>query len=212
MATVYKKIAVLGGTGKAGKYLIRELFRQGYLVKALARDPLKMEPSSQTTEIIRGNAREYESVRNLLSGCDAVISTLGPSRNEPDTCSIAAGHILKAMDELNIHRFIEVAGLGIDTPDDNKGTLTRALVGIMKWFASAVIADRQKDYELLKNSDIRWTIVRCPMIRLTDVSQNIKTSLLDSPGKHINAADLARFLVDQLISEEFICQAPFIAN
>ncbi len=212
MSIVHKKIAVLGGTGNAGKYLVRELIRQGYFVRALARDPQKMELSGPLLEVVRGNARKYESINELVSGCDAVISTLGPSRNEPDTCSLAAGHILKAMSGMNIHRFIEIAGLGIDAPGDNKGIITRSLVAMMKWFASAVIADRQKDYELVKNSHARWTIVRCPMIKLTDVSGKVKTSLSDSPGIRISATDLARFLVDQLRSEEFIRKAPFIAN
>jgi putative NADH-flavin reductase len=212
MPIEYKKIAVLGGTGKAGKYLIRELINQGYIIKALARDPRKIEQFHPSIEIIQGNARDYESILNLLMECDAVISTLGPSRNEPDTCSIAAGHIIKAMQSLNISRFIEVAGLGIDTPEDKKGLLTRILVTIMRWFASTVIDDRQKGYELLKNSNIQWTIVRCPMIKLTDLTRKIKTSLTDSPGNQIGATDLACFLIDQLSNEMFIRKAPFIAN
>jgi putative NADH-flavin reductase len=212
MATAFKKIAVLGGTGKAGKYLIKELIRQGYVVNALARDPRKFEHNLTSIEVIPGNARDYQSILNLLSECDGVISTLGPSRNEPDTCSIAAGHIIKAMQTLNIRRLIEVAGLGIDTPEDKKGFLTRMLVTIMRWFASSVIDDRQKDYELLKKSNIQWTIVRCPMIKLTDITRKVKTSLTDSPGNQISATDLARFLIDQLNNEEFVCKAPFVAN
>lgn len=212
MSAGYNKIAVLGGSGKAGKYLVKELLRKGYSVKALARDTRKMEPLEKSLEVIQGNALDYASVFKLLSGCEAVISTLGPSRNQPDTCSIAVGHIIKAMQDVNIRRYIEVAGLGIDTPGDKKGLLTKMLVTIMRWFASDVIDDRQKDYELLKNSAIRWTIVRCPMIKLTDVSRDVKTSLADSPGKQISATDLARFLIDQLHSDRFIGKAPFISN
>jgi putative NADH-flavin reductase len=212
MVTGPKKIAVFGGTGKAGKYLIKELIRQGYPVRALARDPGKMEVSDPSLEVIQGNAREYDAVFTLITGCDAVISTLGPSRDQPDTCSIAAGHIIKAMQAVNIRRFIEVAGLAIDTPGDKKKLWTRVLVGIMRLFASDVIDDRQKDYELLKNSSIQWTIVRCPMIKLTDQSRNVKTSLEDSPGMQISASDLAGFLVDQLSNELFICKAPFVSN
>ncbi len=83
---------------------------------------------------------------------------------------------------------------------------------MMKWFASAIIADRQKDYELLTHSTIQWTVVRCPMIKLTDRTGNVKTSLTDSPGNHISATDLARFLIDQLNNGTFICKAPFISN
>jgi putative NADH-flavin reductase len=212
MPTGLKKIAVLGGTGKAGKYLVKELIRRGYNVSVLARDPGKMEMSHPSLEVIRGNARDYESVFNLVSKCDAVISTLGPSKKQPDTCSVAVGHIIKAMNAAKNMRYIEVAGLGIDVSGDRKGLTTRMLVSIMRLFASSVIDDRQKDYALLKNSNILWTIVRCPMIKLTDSTGEVKTSPEDSPGIHISATDLARFLADQLNSDMFICKAPFVAN
>jgi putative NADH-flavin reductase len=208
----YKKIAVLGGTGRAGKYLTRELLSQGYSVKALARDPRKIEQSHPSLEVIQGNARDYDSIFMLVYGCDAVISTLGPAKDQPDTCSMAVGHIIKALQSLNIQRYIEVAGLAIDTPEDNKGILTQILVATMRLFASSVINDRQKDYELLKKSNIRWTIVRCPMIKLTYLSGNVKTSLKDRQGNQVSATDLARFLIDQLNDEQFICKAPFISN
>jgi hypothetical protein len=50
------------------------------------------------------------------------------------------------------------------------------------------------------------------MIKLTDLSRNVKTNLKDSPGNTISATDLARFLIDQLNNEMFVCKAPFIAN
>jgi putative NADH-flavin reductase len=207
-----EKIAVLGGTGKAGQYLIKQLLSQGYTVKALARNPEKIEQAGPLIEVLQGNARDYESVHNLLSGCDAVISTLGPSGKDTDTCSMAVGHIIKTMHELKIPRYIEVSGLGIDTPGDNKGFQTRLIVSILKWFFPAVIEDRQKCYRMLEESSIQWTIVRCPMIKLTDSASHIKTSLLDSPGRKISAGGLAEFLVNQLNQDQFVRKAPFISN
>ena len=88
----YKKIAVIGGTGKAGKYLINQLINQGYHIKALTRNPEKLRHDSSLIEKVTGDARNFETVFTLLQGCDAVISTIGPSKNEPDTCSIATGN------------------------------------------------------------------------------------------------------------------------
>jgi putative NADH-flavin reductase len=212
MPAEFKKIAVLGGTGKAGKYVVKELIRRGYHVRALVRDPGKMDQLYPSLEVIRGDACDYDSVFNLVLQCDAVISTLGPSKKQPDTCSVAAGHIIKATNATNNLRYIEVAGLGINAPGDRKGLTTRILVSVMRLFAASVIDDRQKDYQLLKNSNIMWTIVRCPMIKLTDTSGEVKISLEDSPGHHISAADLARFLSDQVNSDQFIHKAPFVAN
>jgi putative NADH-flavin reductase len=206
------KIAVIGGTGKAGKYLVSELVKQGFPIKVLSRNPEKITQESHLIEVIQGNARDYASIRSLLSGCDAVISTLGPSRSEPDTCSVAIGHIIKAMQELKIKRYIELAGLAIDTPDDKKGFQTRLIVGILKRFFPAMINDRQKGYDLLSASNLNWTIVRSSMIELTDTKRTLKTSLADSPGRKISAADLALFLVSQLNDDQYIGKCPFVAS
>jgi len=207
-----QKIAVIGGTGKAGKYLVQELVKQGFQLKVLARNPEKIKQKSPLIEIITGNARDYDSIRALLTGCNAVISTLGTSKNEPDTCSVTVGNVIKAMHELNIKRYIELAGLAINTPEDEKGFQTRLIVGIMKLFFPAVINDRQKGHDLLSASDLQWTIVRSSMIELTDAKRPLKTSLSDSPGRKISASDLALFLVSQLTDEQFIRKCPFIAS
>jgi len=207
-----KKIAVLGGTGKEGKYLIDNLIKQGYEIKALTRNPEKLGNTSSSIEKITGNARNYESVYALLQGCDAVISTIGPSRKEPDTCSIATGNVIQAMQSLNIRRYIELAGLAIDTSSDKKGFMTKLLVGIMRLFFPAVINDRQKGYRILSESDLDWTLVRSSMIELTDAKRVVKTSLVDSPGRKVSSTDLALFLISQLSDEQFIRKAPFISS
>jgi putative NADH-flavin reductase len=207
-----KRIAVLGGTGKAGRFVIKQLLDKGYQVKALTRNPVKLTQSSQSLEIIQGDARDAETIRLLLKGCDAVISTIGPAMKTPDTCSITTGHVIESARRNHIKRYIELAGLAIDTPSDKKGFKTKLVVSIMKLFVPAIIADRQKAYGLLSGSDLDWTLVRSSMIELTDARRSVKTSLTDSPGRKISATDLANFLVDQLTDKEFIRKAPFISS
>ncbi len=204
-------LAVLGGTGKAGAYLVEKLLSEGYTVKALARTPSKL-PENDRLIKVQGDATDAAAIRTLLQDCDAVISTLGPSRDKPDTCSLAVSHLVEAMQEKGISRYIEVAGLAIHTPDDRKGFRTRLIVGILKSLFPAVINDRQKGYELLLQSKLEWTIVRCPMIRLTGSNGPVRIDLHDSPGNHISATDLAGFLVQQLTDRTYAGKAPFIAN
>ncbi|MDP2722281.1 MAG: NAD(P)H-binding protein [Bacteroidales bacterium] len=208
----FKKIAVLGGTGKAGRFVIKQLLEKGYEVKALTRNPAKLTQSSRSLEIIQGDARDAETIHLLLKGCDAVISTIGPAIKTPDTCSIATGHVIDAAKRNKIKRYIELAGLAIDTPSDKKGFKTKLVVSIMKLFVPKIITDRQKAYGLLSGSDLDWTLVRSSMIELTDTRRVIKTSLYDSPGRKISATDLANFLVDELTNEKYIRKAPFISS
>jgi putative NADH-flavin reductase len=66
------KIAAIGGTGKAGKYLVNQLVDQGFKIKVLLRNPEKLETTSHLVEKITGDVRNYESVYNLINGCSAV--------------------------------------------------------------------------------------------------------------------------------------------
>ena len=208
----YNKIAIVGGTGKAGKYLVRQLVNQGFNIKVLLRNPNKMELSSHLIEKVTGNAANYEDVYSLVQGCDAIISTLGQSKGENPVHSLSTSNVIEAMNCLNISRCIVITGLTIDTPFDKKSFKTKLMSKIMKLSFPKIIADKQKEYSLLSESNLDWTIVRLPLIVQTELKGTIKSSLYDCPGKKISSTDLARFLINQLCDETFLRKTPFIAN
>jgi hypothetical protein len=76
----------------------------------------------------------------------------------------------------------------------------------------ATTKDRQVEYQLLADSPIDWTMVRLPLIHQTDDVSEINVSLVDCPGNGISATNLALFMIEGLRSEEFVKQAPFIAD
>jgi hypothetical protein len=82
----------------------------------------------------------------------------------------------------------------------------------MKVHYPETTADKQQEYELLCNSDVDWTLLRLPLIGLTEESGAIETSLEDCPGEGIYAIDLAWFLIHQLGDARYVKQAPFLAN
>lgn len=206
------QIGVLGGTGKVGKFIITELLNKGYSVRMLARNPEALGIKNDLLHVITGNARSLNSIQRLLTGCDAVISALGNSKKETDTCSTAVGHVIKVMRELKISRYLEIAGIGIDTPDDRKGFRTKMINGILNLLFHAVIYDRQKGYQLLKDSHLEWTIIRCPGIETTGVKMPIKISLHDVPGFKVSASGLADFIITELTGKAYIRKCPFIGN
>ena len=205
-------IAVIGGTGKAGQYLVRELIRQGYKIKMLVRNPEKFKLDKSGVEIIQGDVRRYESVYSLINGCSAVISTLGQTKGETPVFSITAQNITKAMNLLYVQRYLVITSLTLDTPDDKKSRGTKFQSKMMKLIFPSIIADKQKEYEIISKSALDWTVVRLPFIKLTESTGEIKISLTDCPGKKISSTDLSNFLIDQLTDERFIRKAPFIAN
>ncbi|MFA6249483.1 MAG: NAD(P)H-binding protein [Mucilaginibacter sp.] len=205
-------VAVIGGTGKAGKYLVKQLLLQNFRIKLLHRKPETLTFDNPLIEIIKGDARDYKAIYTLLADCDAVLSCLSQPVGEPTIFSDATRNILKAMDAHQISRYITTAGLNVDTPADQKSAQTQFGTNWMYENFPATTKDRQVEYQLLVDSDIDWTMVRLPLIGQTDDISEITVSLVDCPGSNISATNLALFMIKAFSDDEFVKQAPFIAD
>jgi putative NADH-flavin reductase len=206
------KIAILGGTGKSGKYLVQHLLSQGHRLKLLLRNPQTFLLDNPQIEVVTGDAREYESIKSLLEGCQAVISTLGQPRGESPIFSEATRNVIRAMAHWKIDRYIVTTGLNVDTPHDRKSEPTQRATDWMKIHYPITTADKQVEYSLLQSSSINWTLVRLPMIEQTEESRLTSVSLEDCLGTSISTSDLAHFLVDSLANTIYFKKAPFLAN
>lgn len=215
------KIAVLGGGGKTGKYLVNHLIEKGYSLKILLRnlpnpdessDQFSINLTNPLVEIIRGDAVNLDDIKTLLSGCQTVISTIGQRPGEPMVASTATENILKAMKGFGIQRYILVAGINIDTPFDKKSDKTKAATEWMKSSFPAINEDRAKAYDMLVKSDVNWTLVRLPMIEYIDESFPVEANLEDCCGAKISTKNIAAFLEEQLSDNTYIRKAPFLYN
>lgn len=203
------KVAVIGANGKAGKYLIKELLSRGFCLKVLLRNTDLSDP---LVEVIKGDMKDLSAVRSLLKDCHVVISTLGQPKEEPLISGLATAHVLRVMNEYNISRYILIAGITIDIPGDKKSPYNTEMSEFMKRSYPDVVADKQKAFDLLKNSSVEWTLVRLPFIVQTDITCPLAVDTTDCPGDHINTSDLARFLVGQISDKAYVRKAPFIAS
>jgi putative NADH-flavin reductase len=208
------KIAVIGGTGKSGKYLVKQLLNQGYQIKVLLRNPDNFRLKCPLVEIVIGNVTNYRSVQSLVEGCQAVISTLGLGlpASEPTIFSQSTSNIIQAMNECKVHRYIVTTGLNVDTPFDKKNPQTELATDWMKKTYPVSTANKQLEYEMLTNSNVNWTLVRLPLIEQTDLRSQVSVSLENCLGEKISATDLAHFLIQQLFDENYVKKSPFIAS
>jgi len=205
-------VAVLGGGGRTGKYLINQLIEKGYRIKVLLRNPETFEIKSPLIQIVRGDALDFTVVSSLIDGCLAVMSTIGQRPGEPLVAAQATENILKAMSNYGVKRYILVAGVNIDTPFDHKGPETIMATNWMKANFPVIQQDRQKAYTLLVESDINWTLVRVPFINFNSGTGNVRVNLDDCLGNQIEAGNIATFLIKQLSEETYFNTAPFICN
>jgi putative NADH-flavin reductase len=211
MQTTYKT-AVLGGSGKSGTYLVRHLLNQQLAVKMLHRNPENVNIQNPLLEIIKGDARDPLAVQSLIEGCQSVISTMGQPKGEPPIFCDATRNVIRAMNLFQIKRYIVTTGLNVDTPIDKKSEYTAAATEWMKTNYPKTTTDKQIEWSVLNSSDLDWTLVRLPLVELTDVKNELQISLVDCPGEKISATSLAIFLIDQLNDKTYYRQSPFIAN
>jgi putative NADH-flavin reductase len=208
------KIALIGATGKAGTYILKALLTQKFRVKALVRNPEKLHIHHTSLEIVTGDVSNAETVHTFIKGCDIVVSALGMGQpaSEKIIFTQSTANILKAMEAFDLKRYIVITGINVDSPADEKDAKTQFATKWMYDNYPVSTADRQKEYELLIASNLDWTLIRLPLIIQTDEKTAIGTSLVNCVGDQINAANLARFIIDQLGEATFIKQAPFIWN
>jgi putative NADH-flavin reductase len=206
------KIAVIGGTGKAGTFIVKELLSRGYQLKLLLRFPENFQIEDPKIELLKGDARDVEAIRSLLDGCQAIISAVGQPKGEESVFSKVSRTIVQVMKEQGISRYVLLTGLNVDTQFDNKSEKVKAATEWMGANYPKTTADKQVEYEFLTKSDVDWTLVRLPLIELTHERREVKASLEDCLGDGISSNDLAHFVADQLTEDSYWRKAPFVSN
>lgn len=207
-------IALLGATGMVGGFVLAEALDQGYDIRALARIPHKLNALKTRITIIQGDARDPVAIDTLLNGSDVVVSALGPVKADGEDARMisttASGHILRSMQQHGLQRYIVVSGAAVRVPGDQRnftGWLVKKTAALT---LGDTLRDKQAEYKLLADSSVQWTLVRCPLIDPEPFEQDASTSLATPSSFHLRAGELARFIVEQISSDDFIQKAPFL--
>jgi putative NADH-flavin reductase len=212
-ANQHTTIALLGGTGMVGGHILQQALAQGYDLRILSRSPEKLAYLGERVTIVQGDARDPQVIETLLEESDVVISAIGPGSNKksaPDLTSTVSRNVLAAMAKQNIERYIVISGAAVTMPGDRRnatGWLMRQLVELR--FAS-LLKDRQAEYELLSKSSAKWTLVRCPLIESSNAESTANASLLSPQSFDLRAGELSRFVIDQIFSDTYARQGPFV--
>ncbi|MCR6727146.1 NAD(P)-dependent oxidoreductase [Agrobacterium fabrum] len=211
------KIALFGGTGPTGRYIIEEALRQGYELSVYTRAAGKLSAFDGRIEVIVGDLNNREAIEACIAGADAVISALGPNgqkTQEKRPVMRGVGTIISVMEELNVRRPIQISTASYRDPKDGFDFKWRALVTMFKLMANAAYGDIKATAELVSSSRLDWTMVRIPFLKdgpatgKVDIGWFGKTKL----GMKLSRGNLAKFLVDQIMAKEFVRAAPGIAD
>ena len=212
------KIIIFGATGFSGQAILEEAFRQGHEVTVLVRDASKIHNKNNNVKIVEGNVLEPAVVSSVLHHQEAVIQCLGvggKGDGKPTTfISDATKVIVDEMQKQNIKRLIAMSNVGAgNSITFQPWFFTKFILPyFMKWL-KVIIEDKNRMEPIIMNSNLNWTIVRCPNI-VDKPSKGACNATLDGKGLKmtITLPDLSRFMVDQLKETNFNKQAPCVSN
>ena len=206
-------IALLGATGGTGRHILAEARRQGHLVTALVRAPDKAY-GLDGAEIVQGDARSVEQLAELFRGKDAVVSTLGTGVSpfkSVHVLSQATQAIVDAMRQTNVGRLVCITGMGAGDSRGHGGFFFERLFKPL--LLHHVYEDKDRQEAVIRSSGLDWIIVRPSVLNNNQQSREVRalTDLNGFNGGTISRADVARFVVEQLDSDQWLRQAPLIS-
>ncbi|HYL08234.1 MAG TPA: NAD(P)-binding oxidoreductase [Candidatus Udaeobacter sp.] len=191
------KLVVLGGTGRTGQLVVEQALAAGHTVTALVRSPEKLPVRSSGLRIVAGEATDAGDLAQAMAGADAVISALGGSGS---VIADSTRAIVKAAHQTGVERIVVLSSFLVET--DRMAPLPRLLIGLAR---SSVIKDKRAGEELLRQSDLDWTVAYAS--RLTDgaASGHVEARAEGTRrriSERISRADVAEWLIEAATSRQ----------
>ncbi|MBO0593987.1 NAD(P)H-binding protein [Cellulophaga sp. E16_2] len=215
------KILILGATGRTGKLVLAEALRQGYEINCLVREPKKITENHIMLNIFKGSPERISELENAMQDCEGIISALNISRKSdfpwsklrtPSTfLSDVMKNIISLSEKNKINRIVACSAWGVAETEEE----------IPFWFnwiiknsnIRVAYKDHERQENLLKTSNLNWTIVRPSGLINLKKEQKIIESYGNEPKPKITISrkSVAEFMVNALTNEKLIGQAPVIS-
>ncbi|WKN40427.1 NAD(P)-dependent oxidoreductase [Tunicatimonas pelagia] len=208
-----KTIALFGGTGQTGKEFLQQALAKNYQIKALVRTPAKVTKISPDLEVITGDVLNLEDVHRTIAGTDIVVSLFGHGKGSPEWLqTTGTENILAAMEEYQVSRIISLSGGGLPYEKDRPKFPDKVIRFIMKVAVPRVLNDAIRHAEVLKNSDVTWTIVRGPQLTNEPKRGEYRIGWVGvNAGTKLGRADLADFILRLVEHKGYDNQMPFVS-
>jgi putative NADH-flavin reductase len=210
------KILLLGANGAVGQLALEDLLKANHEVTALVRNASTLRRKHPQLTVVQGEPTNAADLEKLLAGQDAVLSTLGVRKNKRTTVRTdVARNLVAAMKRHGVRKLVWLDGAGVGSSKEFVqrssfffGRIVMPLL-LNHMYADAAVADA-----LIEKSGCDWVIVR-PMsftnnpktgnvTVITDMSRPVRLRL------RITRADVAAFLVEQVVKDDYDGQMPVI--
>lgn len=208
------KLTIFGATGGTGQHLVKKALERSHSVIAFARTPSKLALQHRNLTVLQGDVRNFDEVAAAIKGADGVISAIGPTPNSPDgLMQKAAENIVSAMKEHKIKRLIWSTGAGVRAPQDTPNFFQKSIESLLKLISGKVLENSLRGAEIIKHSDLDWTIARAPMLSDARGKSNYRIGFVGNEmGRTLSRENFAEFMLDLLEGDEWVEQMPVASD
>ena len=208
------QLLVVGATGGTGQQAVEQALERGHFVTAFVRDPAKLTIQHPNLTILTGDVLKPDTLLPAVRRQDAVFCSLGSRPGQSDH-AVAEGtkNLIAAMQQAGVRRLLVVSSLGVGTSYEEASLSSKLFI---KTFLSGVIAEKEKQEEAVRQSNLDWVIARPtsltngPATGQYRLGEHLPFPLFAFP--RISRADVATFLLNQLDNTTYLQKAVTITG
>jgi putative NADH-flavin reductase len=192
-------ITIIGASAGIGLEAVKRGLDRNHSITTLSRSDIEIE-EKKWLKVIIGDATNKADLLSSIQNADALIVTLGTSKNMNATTLFSdfAQLMVEIQKENKIDvPFIFVTGFGAG---ESKNYVPWLVKMFLKYFLKDVYADKTKMEEIVTNSDLNWTVVRPGRLLDKELTEKYRIENKLFKGINIggiNRADVADFLIKQ---------------
>jgi len=192
-------ITIIGASAGIGLETVKRGLDRNHSITTLSRSGIEIG-EKKSLKVILGDATNKADLLSSIQNADAIIVTLGTSKNMNATTLFSdfAQLMMEIHKENKIDSpFIFVTGFGAG---ESKNYVPWLVKMFLKYFLKDVYADKTKMEEIITNSDLNWTVIRPGRLLDNELTEKyrIENNLFKGINiSGINRADVADFLIKQ---------------
>ncbi|SMP65920.1 NAD(P)H-binding [Neorhodopirellula lusitana] len=212
-------VCILGADGPLGRRMIEIAIDCGYQIQVLTSGHL--DYSHSQLRIRKGCPLNTRDLRTVINGSSCVINLLNLSGHEaakdsPRQTQYSATvtkMVWSAMQRQQIDRYLLVSHPSVVTPADRRrnpqGLASKYLWPLLhrrRW------RDLQAEADLLRQTQLAWTLIRCPQVKDVDGYGPVDVDRHCPAGTLVSLDRLARFLIYQKDCQRYLRESVFVAS
>ena len=213
------RVALFGATGRAGGAILGQGRAAGHQIQALVRAPgglaggqAGVARDQAGVAVTTGDVRDAAAVGRVLDGADAVVSAIGGTR--PGNLAVleqGTARILAAMCQHSVRRLIVIQGFHLPFPGDPRSAGRPLMGAMLRAWNRHLSADTYRMAEVLRASDLDWTLIRMPRLVTGPPGAGYRAGRLAlGPWSTVTTGQVGHFTLTCLADGSFFRDAPMI--